>query len=153
MKKTTIIFLSVVLFVLIVTIIILSCNLYNSNQHLSATQADLDATSAWEKDWQTPGHTANGKVVVQGDWLCYETLPAEGQISSAGVVAELYEISHPNLIKYEKDTGIGIYTLLLNGVEGIPDIYVGKCSDGTERIFFRCGNYWVTAPEAATTQE
>lgn len=151
--KKIIITLSVILLAAIVAIVGLSLSLIQSNQNLSAVQADLDGIIASNKAWETPGHTANGRVVVQGDWLCYETLPAEGQSSSAGVVAELYEISHPNLIKYEKDSGIGIYTLLLNGVEGIPDIYVGKCSDGTERTFFRCGNYWVTAPEAATTQE
>lgn len=151
--KKIIITLSVILLAAVVAIVGLSLSLIQNKQNLSAVQADLDGTIASNNAWETPGHTANGKVVVHGDWLCYETLPAEGKSASVGVVAELYEISHPNLIKYEKDTGIGIYTLLLNGVEGIPDIYVGKCSNGTERTFFRCGNYWVTAPETATTQE
>ena len=133
----------VALSVLAVSLLIGLVFTYNNLEH---TRADLEGTIASEEAWSTPGYSADGKVVVQGTWLCYENLPAaESEPSLAGTVHEMYGISNQNLLKYDRYADL--YTLLLSGALE-PNVFVGKCSDGTQLTFFRCGNYWVTAPEA-----
>jgi len=145
---------SKVIAILLVVVLILSLGialylsemeLQKAESNLLGVQADLHGMIQKQEEAKlTEGDYKDGHLTVTGYWLCYDQLPADGEVLPVGVVEDFFcDTTNPNLFAYEDN----LYVLITSSSSDKPDRFIGKnSSNATEVIYYRVGQYFVTAP-------